>query len=414
MSSQAVAVIFPCALLLCQSCCGLWWNFLVISIHTSTDLSIVYPCSTLTSCEFRHWAIHCQSTTTHVVTFHPLGDTAQIHVGAPCLHNPGGQGLVIDLIIASAASMTIRTRFFPTAQTQKPTLFVPYAWACMQHHQNMGWPASNNGQKIQRQPLLMREWQAKTLRLHQYQAQHQTCLLRMQYCHSQSSWLSSGTESIRLLPLTIQMSGNTCYKRWNSHRNIQMLLVASISVSISVSLQLPLLKLLLITNLSLSFHKNLTKLHKVRYRKDNTLAQSRGKMWKLSLALSSCLPSQSSQNQVEWVNTIIFRTIHFQSPLPLNSPIHQLIYLWIQTLSLWPGAPFWLSLYLFTGFHWAPNCLLDWLQSSFQTFQTWSKPDFEPGVQESGSAEYLNPNLLAGSSSSGGQTWTWGLNLKPK
>ena len=45
---------------------------------------------------------------------------------------------------------------------------------------------------------------------------------------------------------------------------------------------------------------------------------------------------------------------------------------------------------------------LDWLWSGSQTFQTQSKPDFEPGVRESGSAEYLNLNLLAGSGSSKG------------
>ena len=43
-------------------------------------------------------------------------------------------------------------------------------------------------------------------------------------------------------------------------------------------------------------------------------------------------------------------------------------------------------------------CLLpDWPWSSSQTFQTQSKPDFEPGVWESGSAEYLNLNPLVGS-----------------
>ena len=57
---------------------------------------------------------------------------------------------------------------------------------------------------------------------------------------------------------------------------------------------------------------------------------------------------------------------------------------------------------------------LDWLWSSSQTFQTWSKPDFEPGVQESGSAEYPNLNLLAGSGSCRGWTQTWGLNLEPQ
>lgn len=42
----------------------------------------------------------------------------------------------------------------------------------MQHLQNMGWPSSNNGQKVQRWPSLMREWHAhlyglaKTLRMH--------------------------------------------------------------------------------------------------------------------------------------------------------------------------------------------------------------------------------------------------------
>ena len=57
---------------------------------------------------------------------------------------------------------------------------------------------------------------------------------------------------------------------------------------------------------------------------------------------------------------------------------------------------------LFTG----SKIWTDWPWSSSQTFQTWLEPDFEPGVQESGSAEYLNLNLLAGSGSSSGWTQT--------
>ena len=49
---------------------------------------------------------------------------------------------------------------------------------------------------------------------------------------------------------------------------------------------------------------------------------------------------------------------------------------------------------------------VDWPRSGSRTFQTWSKPDFEPGVRESGLAEYLNPNLLASSGSSSGRTQT--------
>ena len=57
---------------------------------------------------------------------------------------------------------------------------------------------------------------------------------------------------------------------------------------------------------------------------------------------------------------------------------------------------------------------VDWPRSSSWTFWTQFELDFEPGVQESDSAEYLNPNLLAGSGSSSGQTWTWASNLKPQ
>ena len=46
--------------------------------------------------------------------------------------------------------------------------------------------------------------------------------------------------------------------------------------------------------------------------------------------------------------------------------------------------------------------IVDWPRSGSQTFRTRSEPDSEPGVQGSGSAEYLNPNLLAGSGSSRG------------
>ena len=65
---------------------------------------------------------------------------------------------------------------------------------------------------------------------------------------------------------------------------------------------------------------------------------------------------------------------------------------------------------LFTG----SKIWIDWPWSSSQTFQTWLEPDFEPGVQESGSAEYLNLNLLAGSGSSSSWTQTWGSNLEPQ
>ena len=57
---------------------------------------------------------------------------------------------------------------------------------------------------------------------------------------------------------------------------------------------------------------------------------------------------------------------------------------------------------------------LDWLWSGSRTFRTQFEPDFEPGVQESGLAEYPNPNLLAGLGSSSNQTQTSGSNLKPQ
>ena len=132
---------------------------------------------------------------------------------------------MINLIITSTASMTIRTRFFPTAQTQKPTLFVPSVWAHM-HTMFIHTCDASKTAIIQQWPkepevtftyegmMCPSVWSDKDLK---YQAQHQTCLLRMWYCHSQSSQLSSHTGH---LPLTIQMSGNTHYERWNSHRGI--------------------------------------------------------------------------------------------------------------------------------------------------------------------------------------------------
>ena len=50
---------------------------------------------------------------------------------------------------------------------------------------------------------------------------------------------------------------------------------------------------------------------------------------------------------------------------------------------------------------------VDWPQSSSWTFQTQFEPNFEPEVQGSGSAEYLNLNLLGGSGLSRGWTQTW-------
>ena len=149
-----------------------------------------------------------------------------------------------------------------------------------------------------------------------------------------------------------------------------MSLMASILVSILVSLPLPLLKVLLIKNPSLSLRKNSKKLYTTKYRKDNTLAQFQVKMWKLLLALSSCPPSQSSQNQVEWVNNVIFRTTHFWSPFPSNSWIHLLIHWSIQTPSLQPGALFQSSLYLFTDFCQAPNWLQEMLQKHITQFHS--------------------------------------------
>ena len=67
-------------------------------------------------------------------------------------------------------------------------------------------------------------------------------------------------------------------------------------------------------------------------------------MLKPSLAHSSHRPSQSFQSQVELVNIITFRTTPFRIPFPLNSQIHQLTRVWIQTRFPQPGA-------LFQSFH---------------------------------------------------------------
>ena len=58
-----------------------------------------------------------------VVINHPCRGTTLTHVSV--------QGPVpgSDSIIASAVLLTGKTRFFPMAQTQKPTPFVPSAWA---------------------------------------------------------------------------------------------------------------------------------------------------------------------------------------------------------------------------------------------------------------------------------------------
>ena len=52
------------------------------------------------------------------------------------------------------------------------------------------------------------------------------------------------------------------------------------------------------------------------------------------------------------------------------------------------------------------DVILDWPQSSSQTFRTQFKPDFEPEVWGSGLAEYMNLNLLVGSGLSTGRTRT--------
>ena len=112
----------------------------------------------------------------------------------------------------------------------------------MQCIQNMGQTSCNNGQEVQRQPLLTREQcshmhgLAKSSMLLQFQARHQTHLFRLWYCLSWSSGLSLSTEGLgRILP-TSQMCGNTCYEKQVSCRNTQMLSLAFILVSTSASL----------------------------------------------------------------------------------------------------------------------------------------------------------------------------------
>ena len=162
----------------------------------------------------------------------------------------------------------------------------------MQCIQNMGQPSCDNGQEVQRQPLLMREQcshlhgLAKSSRLLQFQAQCQTHLFRLQYCLSQSSELSSSTEGLGHILPTSQMCRNMHYKRQVSHRNTHTLSLAFVSASASVSLPLSPLNHHLTKNLSLSLWMNSTRSFTMKYGRVSTLAQFVGRMSKPSLAHS--------------------------------------------------------------------------------------------------------------------------------
>lgn len=105
----------------------------------------------------------------------------------------------------------------------------------------MGWLTCHSGQKIQKIPSPTREWcsplhgLAKATKLCQYQAWPQAFLLGMWFSLSWSSWMSLGAESVRHLPLTIQICRKTYYEKQDSCKSIyisssQASTLASLSV----------------------------------------------------------------------------------------------------------------------------------------------------------------------------------------
>ena len=80
--------------------------------------------------EGSHRGVRCLSMVTHIAANNsPLRDRARTHVGVQGHLNIGGHSPRRDRIIASAALTIDKSRIFPAAQTQKPTLFVPSVWA---------------------------------------------------------------------------------------------------------------------------------------------------------------------------------------------------------------------------------------------------------------------------------------------
>ena len=80
--------------------------------------------------EGSHRGVRCLSIVTHVAANNsPLRDRARTHVSIQGHLNIGGHGPRRDQIITSATLTIDKTRIFPMAQTQKPTLFVPSVWA---------------------------------------------------------------------------------------------------------------------------------------------------------------------------------------------------------------------------------------------------------------------------------------------
>lgn len=225
--------------------------------------------------EFRCWTILCQSTTTHIITFHhPFRDTLGIHVGTPHLHHPRGQGLVINLIITSAAPTIVKTRLFPMAQTQKPTSFVLFAWA----HTHNVYTCNTSRTWDVHHPTMAKRSRGD---LHLWENNMPICM------DWQRPWGCISTKhNIKHICLgcgTFTHRAHSCPCTQKYPNIVDSLHL----VSISVYYWLPLLNLHLIRNPSLSLQKNSTKLYTMKYRKDNTLAQFQGKIWKLLSALSS-------------------------------------------------------------------------------------------------------------------------------
>lgn len=306
--------------------------------------------------EFRCWIIHCQSTTTHIITFHhPLKDTVGIHVGTPHLHHPGGQGLVINLTITSAAPTIVKTRLFPMAQTQKPTSFVLFAWA----HTHNVYTCNTSRTWDGHHPTMAKRSRGD---LHLWENDMPICM------DWQRPWGCISTKhNIKHICLgcgTFTHRAHSC-PCTQKYPNI----VDSLYFGFNISL------LLITTTQSppnkesiIEFAEEFNKIVHNEIQKGQHIGPISGQDMETLISPFQSPLSQSSQNQVKWVNNITFRIIHFWSPLPLNSWICQFIHQWIQTPFLLPGALFQLSLYLFTNFHQAPNWLQETLQKHITQF----------------------------------------------
>lgn len=174
--------------------------------------------------------------------------------------------------------------------------------------------------------------------LQQLQPRPTSHLLWMRSSHSRSSDLSSSSESIRRLPLTIPTYGKSIFVRQTYYMNMNTSLLVSVSVFISTfptsfrHKHRPTATLLYYTKLTLQ------KLFITKSKPADISARLQRQQLKLSLVHSNHLPCLLSPNPGVRINIVYYRTYRSLSPRPLLFQTHQLIRSLIRIISLLHGA----------------------------------------------------------------------------